>query len=203
MASVTASPTPSVVGPTPSATSRTPSPTATASSTPSRSADPATADVFSYAGYGRLRLGMTASEGTRRDIVRPLPDDVCGGYVVSGPYRDEPLGVTFGAAKELVEVSANRPGPVTWKGARVGMTWGQVRQRHPDATIVAKNGNGGPFYAAQLRGQGAMILFLAVSEKYSDNWYGGTLMDHPDWPASQEITAIVLSPYSDGVYGGC
>lgn len=195
-----ATPTPSIAGPT---ASPTPTSSPTSTSTPSLPAESSTADVLTFAGYGQLRLGLTAGEGTRQGIVRPVPDGVCGAYEVTGPYADEPIEVVFGTGEELVQVTTNRPGPATWKGAQVGMTWSQVRERHPDAEIVAKEGNGGTFYAAQIRGEGAMILFFAVSERDPDNWYGGTLMTTPDWPDAQTIRAMAVMPSSDGVYGGC
>lgn len=201
--SATASPTLRVASQTPSVASPTPTTRTTTPSATSKATDPSASDVFTLAGYGQLRLGMTAGEGTSRGIVRPDPDDVCGGYEVVGPYGDEPLGVTFGVGEALTEVSTNQPGPATWRGAQVGMSWAQVQQRHPDAEIVAKEGNGGTFYAAQIRGEGAMLLFFAVSERDPGNWYGGTLMGHPNWPDAQVIRSMALMPYSDGVYGGC
>lgn len=160
-------------------------------------------DVFTYGGYGLLRLGMTSTELAWQDLIRPVRDDPCMPYAAAGRYSDQGLQVQFGEGDALVSVATNTPGPQTWQGARVGMTWGQVQQRHPDAHIVQKLGNGGPFYAAQTRGEGAMIMFFAVSEPDPYNWYGGTMMGHPDWPRSQQITAIELMPYSDEVFGGC
>lgn len=197
----TVTPSPSSADPMPSTAS--PARTSAPSSTPSPSTEPIASDVLTFAGYGQLRLGMTADEGTRQGLVRPVPDDMCGAYEVVGPYRDDPIRVEFGTGDALVEVATNRSGPATWKGAEVGMTWSQVQQRHPDAEIVAKQGNGGMFYAAQVRGEGAMILFFAVSERDPGNWYGGTLMGMPDWPEAQTIRAMALMPYSDGVFGGC
>lgn len=187
VSSVTASPTPSS------------SPSATATATTEKAA----ANVFTFNGYGQLRLGMTTSEGVNKGIVRPIPGDPCNAYGVAGPYAGQPLFPTFGEGKALVQIAANKPGPATWKGAQVGMTWGQIKQRHPDATIVAKQGNGGPFYAGEIRDGSAMILFFAAETDDDSNLYGGTLMTHPNWQASEEIDSMALAPYSQGVYGGC
>jgi hypothetical protein len=205
----TQTPTPAVstaaVTPTASATPAAPAPSATLSPTvtPSAASESAAADVFTYEGYGALRLGMTSGEGVLEGIVAPIPDDPCDAYEVSGPYAGQPLFPTFGEGDALVQVAANQPGPATWQGAQVGMTWGEVQQRHPDVTVVAKDGNGGPFYAAQVRNDSAMLLFMAAEEDDDDNLYGGTLMSHPNWDDSEEIDSIVLAPYNDGVFGGC
>ena len=192
MSSVAASPTPSS---SPSATA----PTAAATTKTEKAA----ANVFTFNGYGQLRLGMTTSEGVNKGIVRPIPNDPCAGYQVAGPYAGQPLFPTFGERKALVQIAANKPGPATWKGAQVGMTWGQIKQRHPDATIVAKEGDGGTFYAGEIRDGSAMILFLAAEPDDDNNLYGGTLMTHPNWKASEEIDSMALAPYSQGVHGGC
>lgn len=182
----------------------------TASFTPSASAtatesasEAASSDQLSLEGYGPYRIGASASQAVEDGLLTDESVEMCVVYRVAGDYANEPILVDTAGSDEISQVTINEPGPRTWKGAEVGMTWGEVQELHPDAEVMAKDGSGGQFYAAEIRNAQNMLLFFATEDVNEDNMYGGTLMTHGDWSDDEEIRSMAVETASSGVYGGC
>ena len=78
----------------------------------------------------------------------------------------------------------------TYGGAKIGMTFDEVRRRHPDLRFETKNGNGGPFEAGVIRsGEREMIFF--------SDW-------EPESPkGSTPVVGMAVRDWSADLYGGC
>lgn len=150
--------------------------------------EPVTLDnaVLDTTGFGPIKVGMRASELQPRGWARM---GTCG-WEATPALTDR--GVSFAPSGDtVVEVSLTGPGPQTRSGARVGMTYAQVRAIYGNKLEKEmKDGNGGPFEIAIVRADNREIVFTKA-------W------DRQPYTDSTRIETIAARPYSKDMYGGC
>lgn len=110
-------------------------------------------------------------------------------YDPGGIRADSPLDeIHVGGQLVSWEAASNL---ATYGGVKIGMTFDELRRRHPDLRIETKNGNGGPFEVGVIRsGEREMI--------FTRDWV------QDDGPSdSDPVVEIIVRDWSADLYGGC
>ena len=109
-------------------------------------------------------------------------------YEPGGIKADSPLAEIYVGGK--LAYQGDTSNLATYGGVKIGMTFDEVRRKHPDLRIETKNGNGGPFEAGVIRsGEREMIFF--------SDWGAGP----PS--GSTPVTGMAVRDWSADLYGGC
>lgn len=168
-----------------------------------RCAPDSEAMVMSFAGLGLYRIGDTnmVERGAMVPSTDPCeapfataPELAAQGvyfqlkYEPGGIRADSPL-VEIHVGGHLVswEVTSNL---ATYGGVKIGMTFDEVRRRHPDLRMETKNGNGGPFEAGVIRSGEREMIFFPDRESTSPS-------------GSTPVVGMAVRDWSADLYGGC
>ncbi|MGJ3507506.1 hypothetical protein [Enemella sp. A6] len=178
-----------------------PSTTESATESPAESTSPSGEFVLTFEGLGDIKLGDR--DLAEKGAVAKKEAGECGEiYAATGMYEE--MGIAFTLDDEskmpdspliditLTEYPSGDPNaPETFGGVLPGMTFADVKSKHPEAEQVTKNGNGGPFKVYSQR-QGEVELVFRSAE-FSDK----------DIADQDKVQSISLRKYSEGDFGGC
>ncbi|MDO5286448.1 MAG: hypothetical protein Q4G45_06445 [Actinomycetia bacterium] len=165
----------------------------TSSASPSQAVTVAASDTLTTQGIGGVRLHAPVSTLVPNQYAVPLRDENCAERWKPGPALER-RGISFHLSTEetLVEIILRDGTHTTESGAKVGMTFAQVKKIYGDrGRLETKKGVGGQHQVFTVASGGREVAFMADQEK-------------PSVADTDTVGMIILQDYRDSLgFAGC